>query len=293
MNPAVFFRSRSQSRHKTFTMRGQPSTPRNTTAQFAVSPTAAALASMAQSDRDPCDLDTLIQRFGKHLLQPKRKNSNRKFVPDDLARAMDAHLQSTGLCPEGRVEKEPCQQFVQMIHRPAHDLQWSFADPLFWNTKKPRTTTVYTERSAEEYRTANWIELQGDFLTRNTSFKPPIREWRWQGGGVVCEGNAAAEAEALEPVVPPVGFEDDSEDDEPQEVLEMGPMPSFSAQVTCCLQCVGCNVWGCIVLLLCHCLIWLQCVGSHSVHCRRLPIGRPPWPPSQCTRDTPQSVTGR
>ena len=170
MNPAVFFRSRSQSRHKTFTMRGQPSTPRNRTAQFAVSPTAAALASMAQSDRDPCDLDTLIQRFGKHLLQPKRKNSNRKFVPDDLARAMDAHLQSTGLCPEGRVEKEPCQQFVQMIHRPAHDLQWSFADPLFWNTKKPRTTTVYTERSAEEYRAANWIELQGEFLTRNTSF---------------------------------------------------------------------------------------------------------------------------
>ena len=44
MNPAVFFRSRSQSRHKTFTMRGQPSTPRNRTAQFAVSPTAAALA---------------------------------------------------------------------------------------------------------------------------------------------------------------------------------------------------------------------------------------------------------
>ena len=157
-------------------MRRQPSTPRNKTAQFAVSPTAAALASMAQSDRDPCDLDTLIQRFGKHLLQPKRKNSNRKFVPDDLARAMDAHLQSTGLCPEGRVEKEPSQQFVQMVHRPAHDVQWSFADPLFWNTKKPRTTTVYTERSAEEYRTANWIELQGDFLTRNTSFKPPIRE---------------------------------------------------------------------------------------------------------------------
>ena len=88
MNPAVFFRSRSQSRHKTFTMRGQPSTPRNRTAQFAVSPTAAALASMAQSDRDPCDLDTLIQRFGNHLLQRKRENSNRKFVPDDLARAI-------------------------------------------------------------------------------------------------------------------------------------------------------------------------------------------------------------
>ena len=201
-------------------MRNQPSTPRNETAQFAVSPTAAALASMAQSDRDPCDLDTLLQRFGNHLLQRKRKSSNRKFVPDDLARAMDAHLQSTGLCLEGRVEKEPSQQFVQIVHRPAHDVQWSLADPLFWNTKKPRTTTVYTERSAEEYRATNWIELQGEFLNRNTSFTPPTREWRWQGGGVVCEGDAAAEAEALEPVVPPVGFEDD----EPQEVLEMGPI---------------------------------------------------------------------
>ena len=84
-------------------------------------------------------------------------------MPDNLARAMDAHLQSTGLCPEDRVEKEPSQQFVQMIHRPAHDVQWSFADPLFWNTKKPRTTTVYTERSAEEYREARHLCFQSPF----------------------------------------------------------------------------------------------------------------------------------
>ena len=132
----------------------------------------------------------MIQRFGEHLQQPKRKSSNRKFVPDDLARAMDAHLQPTGLYPEDSAEKVPSQQFVQMVHRPAHDVQWAFADPLFWITKKPKTPTVYTERSAEESRTTIWIELQGEFLTRNTSFKPPIREWRWQGGGVVCEGKA-------------------------------------------------------------------------------------------------------
>ena len=128
-----------QSRQKQFTMRNQPSTPHNQTAQFAVSPAAAALASMAQSDRDPCDLGTLVQRFGKHLLKPKRKNSNKQFVPDDLARGMEAHLQSIGLCPEGRVEKEPSQQFVQMVHRPTHDVQWSFADSMFWATRKPRT----------------------------------------------------------------------------------------------------------------------------------------------------------
>ena len=98
----------------------------------------------------------------------------------------------------------------------------------------------------------------------------------------MCEGNAAAEAE--EQVLPQVGFEDDSEDDEPLEVLEMGPMPSFGAQVTCCLQCVGCTVWCCVVVLLCHCLIWLQCAGSHLVHCRRLLIGVSSWPKSQRTR---------
>ena len=61
------------------------------------------------------------------LLQLERKDSNRKLVTDDLARAMDAHLQSTGLRPEGRVEKELPQQFVQMVHRPAYDVQWPFA----------------------------------------------------------------------------------------------------------------------------------------------------------------------
>lgn len=205
---------------------------------------------MAQADRDPCDLGTLVQRFGKHFLKPKRKNSNKQFVPDDLARGMDAHLQSTGLCPEGRVEKEPSQQFVQMVHRPAHDLQWSFADPMFWATSKPRTKTVYTERSAEEFREANWIELQGEFLTRNTSFKPPVRDWRWQGGAILCEGNAEAEEAPM-----PVPLESDSENDEPQEVLEMGPMPSFGGQVPACLQCVV--LWCCdaTAVLLCGCVL--------------------------------------
>lgn len=94
----------------------------------------------------------------------------KRFDPDAFVREVNAHIETSGLRPEGGREKEPGYAVVNVLNRPAYDKYRFVIDPRTANDKRPVCYAVPNESALQK--------LLGDGYVQVTMTALDPNDWR-------------------------------------------------------------------------------------------------------------------